>query len=458
MKNTLIKEEILRIQEIMGVSLLIESKLPSSIWTDLVSTFSKTSDDELEAALKATDDSVKSLSDSIVQTASKKGLGTDDIIKGLRAGNLADDVAENLFANILKSSDGSLKTVFLKNIDNNIKDIFEIASNSSKKVSTSQGEKTLQELADMNQLDGWVNAQKKLVDESDFDTELTDAIKKQIDLDVAKIKSGKSITVDSPKTLDELHSVLSSRAKAAGYEPPTVVQLKTWQDELRRKYRTPDEAWNDIIQMLEKSKTLKERVKIVSDTVSVTTAEGKNLLSLLIRNNKGKIAWGTIIGITAALSILSYVNLSESEANSYINRFKEDCPKLEGSIRKRKDISATPFEEFMGTKDNYYIEVAYGDSAKPVTIKDNQGYIEVNGESKPLSELCSDPKLGEGQFEEDSNDESNISDATVEEFKEWYDTKGYKDYTSITINGKDVIITVDGQTYNYEKIADNQFK
>lgn len=457
MKNNLIKEEISRIREIMGFSLLVESKLPSSIWDELVRAFSKTDANDLELSLKNMDSSVDSLTRAILDTESKLGAKTDDIIAGLRAGTLTDDIAENLFANVLKQSDSTLKQTFLKNIDSNISDIFKTASDPNKKIKTSGGEKTLQDLADLNQLDSWVNSQKSFVDSSDFDSELKAAIKKQIDLDAAKIRAGKSITVDSPKTLDELHSVLSSRAIAEGFDVPTVSQLKVWQNTLQKKYSTPEDAWNDIKKMLKESKTLREQVKIVGDTVNVTTAEGKNLLNMFIP--KSFRGWLTLAGVLGAISILQSLNLGEDEADEYIKKFIENCKKLQGSIRKRKDIGATLFQEFGGFVDNYYIEVIYNMTATPVTIKGNEGYIDINGTLTKLSELCDDNKLADGEFDNTPSEENNssgISDATEKEFKTWWDSKGYADYTKIEIDGVNVSVN-DGE-YNYKKIADGKFE
>jgi len=459
MKNNLLKEEILRIKEIMGVSLIIESKLPASLFDELVTIFSKNNNDGLEMAIRTNDNSVAGLTKSISDTASTLGKQSDEIITGLRYGNLADDVAEELFVNVLKGADSQLKSVFLRNIDENISDIFNIAADGTKIVKTGTGEKTLNELSELNILDNWATQQKKIIDDSSFSNSLKEQMKRKLDDDILKIKRNSQPPMrvgNLEEYIDDLKGIAAANNKKA----PTLNDLKKWDSQLKSTYKNAEDAWDAIknkLDNLKKDKNFNDRIEVVGETVEIV-AGPRSKFRYIFRNDKGKLRWGTLVAIVAAISLLDVGNLSESEANDYMAKFINSCNKLAGAIRKEKNISATLFEEFLGVQNDYIIKVIYDYKEYPVDIKDNEGYIELPTGPQSLSSLCSDEKLADGEFDDTSNTASKNLVATVDDFKSWWDSKKYADYTDITTDGPNVTVTVNGETFNYIKTAENKYE
>jgi hypothetical protein len=314
----------------------------------------------------------------------------------------------------------------------------------------------LNELSELNSLDGWVRNQKQIIDDSSFSDSLKTQMKNKLDDDILKIKSASPPKIEVPKTMGEFYNLLSIKATALGKTMPSKTKVNQISKELATTYKTAEDAWKALDEYLGKNKDVEEQIKKGFGIANTFAGGIREFMGTVF----GKVSF-TFAALTIAYTIYCLYGMSENEADEYIKRATGDCNKLQGAIRKAKIIGGA----FPDLQQNYKIQVMYDGKIKDVIEVDDTLYIKLDDDDK-IELSCNDTKLADKKFDSStgvvtSNDEDGTNSSSSEGVttaqiiaaikKEGYiepitlspNENNKTNYTYVDADGTDGTVTVD---------------
>jgi hypothetical protein len=447
-----ILSEVNRFREIMGLNLLSEGKLPTSLINDLVSAFAKNDVDELISAVGTGE--AAALRKVFDDVADATGKDLQSIIRGFRAGSLEGKVEDMFVAKLIQSGTDTLRQAAIKSYTTGnpkvIADVLVSLEDVSKLSKTMSGPDYQKYIADVKSLidNSALSPDMKKYLSTEFYTAATSGGLKNAASKSQKVFSNLlddagSLNADTTRQLNELAKaigvdsselILAAKSMIKENSNMTVTQLKT--------------------KLLQQQEELKKALSKMSDVKREEAKKKYDFLKSFIGDptkkldTPSKILWSLLsIGlIGGAYMAFEAYQVDIGEAQLIAKEIAQLCGMDDATVNKK--IRITGVED---GPDRYFVNVRIGGNNVNVK-KESTGLVLdktsiVTGEKMSLN--CEDLEdfVGPPKAQEDTK--SNTFDES--EFKTWWEGQGYEDYTNPVVSNGTITVKVGNDSYSYIK-------
>jgi hypothetical protein len=446
-----ILSEVNRFREIMGLNLLSEGKLPTSLINDLVSAFAKNDVDELISAVGTGE--AAALRKVFDDVADATGKDLQSIIRGFRAGSLEGKVEDMFVAKLIQSGTDTLRQAAIKSYTTGnpkvIADVLVSIEDFGKLSKTLSGPDYQKYIANVKGVidNSVLSPDMKKYLSTEFYTAATSGGLKNAASASQKVFSdllddAGSLNADTTRQLNELakgikadSGELISAAKSLIKENPnmTVTQLKTNLLQQQEELKKALSKMSDV-----KKAEVKKNYDFIKSFIGDPTKKLSNTKKIIL--SVISLAFLTSVAV-GGFSLFEYFQVDEDEANAIIEKIKSTCGLDDTTLEKK--VRKEGSDEYL---NQWYVYVQIDGSPYPVNEEDGLLKIgkksltsdKTNFKCELLEDFVRPPKLP------DNNQPNTFDETKFREYLKGLWKGDYKDTDSVTIDGNNVSVD-DGQ-------------
>ena len=230
-----ILSEINRFREIIGLNILNEGIIPSSLVDDLAKAFGKSEDEFFQRLEKKELTALNKVFDDVANTTGKS---SDELIQGFKSGTL-DDFAEDLFVSkLIQSGTENLKQAAIKAYSTTKPELVSLIDTAFNGM-----EQSIKQMSDQKYQERLTKV-NSIIDDSPMTDEMRTFLKNEYKERSKSIRLSSSIknlgntTNVKPPTIDSVWSSAESMAKSQGKKMPPKDYFINLEDELVKEGMT----------------------------------------------------------------------------------------------------------------------------------------------------------------------------------------------------------------------------